>query len=238
MHPYPSTPPTPLRVRDLPESDRPRERLARLGPGALSGPELLAILLGGGTVDENAVQVGSRLLRDLGGLVGLHQAGFDTLLAQRGLGPARACQLLAAIELGRRIATPGAQTTLTITCPADAADLVRLEMSAFEQEHLRVIFLNTRNRVLGWEDVYRGTLNSVPTRIGEIFKQAIRKNAAGVILCHNHPSQDPTPSPDDVALTREVVRAGELLQIQVLDHLIIALGRFVSLKERGLGFDA
>jgi DNA repair protein RadC len=120
--------------------------------------------------------------------------------------------------------------------PQDAADLVRYEMSALEQEELRVLLLDNRNRVLAVESVYRGSVNSSQVRVGELFKAAIRRNAPALIVAHNHPSGDPTPSPDDVAVTRAIVQAGKLLDVDVLDHLVIAGGKFVSLKERGLGF--
>jgi len=118
----------------------------------------------------------------------------------------------------------------------EAADLVRYEMGALEQEELRVVLLDTRNRVLGIEAIYKGSLNSSQVRVGELFKNAIRRNAASIIVVHNHPSGDPTPSPDDIALTRAITQAGKLLDVEVMDHLVIGQGRYVSLKERGLGF--
>jgi DNA repair protein RadC len=224
------------RIADLAVSERPRERLARLGPQNLSLPELLAILLRVGVSGENAVQVGERILQTFGGLGGLHRAPYEEICAQRGVGPAKAAQILAAIELGRRLSTLELEERKAINSPTDAADLVKYEMSALEQEHLRVILLDTRNQLLGVVEVYRGSLNSSQVRVGELFKDAIRRNAASVIIAHNHPSGDPTPSPDDVAITRQIAEAGKLLDIDVLDHLVIGRGRFVSLKERGLGF--
>ncbi len=230
------TPRPTYRITDLADDDRPRERLAKLGPQALSSAELIAILLRVGVPGENAVQVGQRLLTHFGGITGLHRASIEEVIAHHGVGPAKAAQLKAAIELGRRLTLESPDERPTINSPADAAALIQYEMSAFEQEHLRVMHLNTRNRVLGMEDVYRGSLNSSQVRVGEIFKSAIRRNASAVIVAHNHPSGDPTPSPDDVAITRAFVQAGKLLDIDVLDHLVIGQGRFVSMKERGLGF--
>ena len=224
------------RITDLEETDRPRERLAKLGPQALSNAELIAILLRTGVPGENAVQVGQRLLQAFGGLPGLHRAEYEEVCTQHGIGPAKAAQIKAAIELGRRLNAALPEDRPAIHSPADAADLVRYEMSALEQEHLRVILLDTRNRVLAIKDVYQGSLNSSHVRIGEVFKHAIRQNSAAIIVVHNHPSGDPTPSPDDVAVTRAIVQSGKLLDIEVLDHLVIGRGRFVSLKERGLGF--
>jgi DNA repair protein RadC len=224
------------RITDITETERPRERLARLGPQALSNAELIAILLRVGVPGENAVQVGQRLLQQFGGLAGLHRATFDEVCAQHGIAEAKASQIKAAIELGRRMTVEAPEERPAIHSPEDAAALVKYEMSALEQEELRVLLLDTRNRVLGVVTIYRGSLNSSQVRVGELFKPAIRRNAAAVIIVHNHPSGDPSPSPDDVALTRAIVQAGILLDIEVLDHLVIGQGRYVSLKERGLGF--
>lgn len=225
------------RIADLQESERPRERLQRLGAGSLSEAELLAILLRVGIEGENAVEVGQRLLVHFGGLSGLHQADFSELCNQRGLGVAKASQIKAAIELGRRLSLLTPEERPAIHSPADAAALVQYEMSALEQEELRVMQLDMRNRVLHIETLYRGSLNSSQVRIGELFKSAIRRNAASVLIVHNHPSGDPTPSPEDVTVTRAIVSAGKLLDIDILDHLIIGRGRWISLKERGLGFN-
>lgn len=225
------------RILDLPTNDRPRERLEREGPAVLSNAELLAILLRVGIAGENAVRVAERLLAQLNGLAGLHRAGFADLRAQKGIGPAKAAQLQAAIELGRRIASTPAEDRPTISSPADAANLLMYQMAGLDQEYLYVILLDTRNRVLGRPlEVYHGSLNTSLIRVGELFREAIKVNAAGLIVAHNHPSGDPSPSPEDVAVTRALVEAGKLLDIAVLDHLVIGGYRFVSLKERGLGF--
>jgi DNA repair protein RadC len=224
------------RITDLAADERPRERLAKLGPQALSSAELLAILLRVGVPGENAVQVGQRLLQTFGGLTGLHRATFDEVRAQHGIGEAKAAQIKAAIELGRRLMVESPEERPAINSPAEAAALVQYEMSGLEQEHLRVILLDTRNHVLGIEEVYKGSVNSSQVHIGEVFKPAIRRNAPAIIVIHNHPSGDPTPSPDDVAVTRAILQAGKLLDIDVLDHMVIGQGRWVSLKERGLGF--
>lgn len=224
------------RITDLHQSDRPRERLASLGPQALSNAELIAILLRVGVPGENAVQVGQRLLQTFGGIAGIHRAPFVDLINQHGIGEAKAAQLKAAVELGRRLTLESPDERPTINSPADAAALVQYEMAALEQENLRVMLLDRRNRVLEVTDLYRGSVSSAQVRVGEIFREAIRKNASALIVIHNHPSGDPTPSPDDVALTRAIVQAGKMLDVDVLDHLVIGQGRWVSLKERGLGF--
>ena len=224
------------RIADLPASDRPRERLKQLGPQALSSAELLAILLRVGVSGENAVQVGQRLLQTFGGLGGLQRAAFEEVCAARGIGAAKAAQIKAAIEIGRRLALETPPARPLVRSPADAAALVQYEMAGLEKEHMRVLLLDTRNRVLDIVEVARGSVNAAHLRIAEVFTPAVRRNAAAVLVVHNHPSGDPSPSPDDTAITRAIVQAGRLLDIEVLDHLVIGQGKFVSMKERGLGF--
>jgi DNA repair protein RadC len=224
------------RITDLNETERPRERLSALGPQALSNAELLGILLRVGVQGQNAVEMGQQLLSDFHGLSGLHRAPFEELINQRGIGEAKAAQIKAAIELGRRLTVDSPEERPTINSPADVAALVQYEMSALEQEHLRVLLLDTRNHVLDIVEVYQGSVNTSQIRVGEVFKAAIRRNATAVIVVHNHPSGDPTPSPDDLAVTRALVQAGKLLDLEVLDHVIIGQGRTTSMKERGLGF--
>jgi DNA repair protein RadC len=223
-------------IKELPSSERPRERLLHYGVNALSNGELLAIILRTGTGGENVVRVAQRLLATFGGLAGLAQASTAELIAEKGLGPAKTAQLKAALELGRRLLVELPEERPQIRSPADAANLVMSEMSLLEQEHLRVMLLDTKNRVLATPTVYVGSLNTSLIRVGELFREAIRANCASLIVAHNHPSGDPTPSPEDVAVTKQIVEAGTLLDIEVLDHLIIGQHRFVSLKERGLGF--
>jgi DNA repair protein RadC len=223
-------------IKELPSSERPRERLLHYGPGALSNGELLAIILRTGTRDENVIRVAQRLLASFGGLTGLAQASTAELTAEKGLGPAKAAQLKAALEMGRRLLIELPDERVQIRAPADAANLVMSEMSLLEQEHLRTMLLDTKNRVLATPTIYVGSLNTSLIRVGELFREAIRANSASLIVLHNHPSGDPTPSPEDVAVTRQIVEAGKLLDVEVLDHLIIGQQRFVSLKERGLGF--
>lgn len=224
------------RITDLDRADRPRERLANIGPAALSNSELIAILLGSGIRGQNAVQLGQALLMDLGGVADLPKISYKELCKRRGIGRAKAAQLIAAIELGRRISISTPDDRPRIQSPDDAANLLLYEMGALEQEHLRVLLLNTRNECLDTVEVYRGSLNSSLVRVGEIFREAIKQNAAAIIVAHNHPSGDPTPSPEDIAVTRAIVDAGKLVDIEVLDHLVIGHNRFISLKAKGLGF--
>ena len=228
---------TGYRITDLATSERPRERLAALGAGALSSAELIAILLRTGIEGLNAVQLAQNILIDLGGLAGLHRVPYEELRSRRGIGPAKAAQLKAAVELGRRLGAAVPEDRPAIQSPDDAAALLLYEMGALEQEHLRVLLLDTKNRLIRTIEVYRGSLNTSLIRVGEVFRDAVRSNAASVIVVHNHPSGDPTPSPEDVSVTRALVEAGNLLDIEVLDHLVIGKNCFVSLKSKDLGFN-
>jgi DNA repair protein RadC len=224
------------RIQDLPPAERPRERLAACGAEALTSAELIGILLRTGVEGRSAVQLAQDLLLGVGGLTGLHRIPLEELCAWRGIGRSKAAQIKAAIELGRRLAVAKPEETPVIQSPGDAAALLLYEMGALEQEHLRVLLLDTRNRLLRMVEVYHGSLNSSLIRVGEVFRDAVRANAAAIVVVHNHPSGDPTPSADDVAVTRAIIEAGKLLDIEVLDHIVLGKGRYVSLKEKGLGF--
>ena len=223
-----------VHIHDLPQSERPRERLLSVGAKGLSNTELLAILLRTGTQGESALGVAGRLLATYG-LDGLQRASAGELAAERGLGPATASQLKAALELGQRLATLQPEERPSISGPEDVVGLVGAEMALLEQEELRVLLLSTKNRVQAIETVYRGSVNAAQVRIGEVLRDAVRRNCPALIAVHNHPSGDPTPSRDDVRMTKDLVLAGELLDIDVLDHVIVAAGgRQVSLREDGL----
>jgi DNA repair protein RadC len=224
------------RIRDLESSQRPRERLASLGATSLSNAELIAILLRTGIKGINAVQLGQKILMDCGGLAGLHRLSYTELCRMRGIGPAKAAQIKAAVELGNRFAASTPTEHPVIQSPEDAASLILYEMGALEQEHLNVMLLDTRNRMVKLVEVYRGSLNSSLIRVSEVFKEAVRANAAAIIVVHNHPSGDPTPSPEDISVTQAIVQAGKLLDIEVLDHIVVGKNKFISLKSRGLGF--
>lgn len=223
-------------IRDLPVSERPRERLRERGAAALSSAELLAIILRTGTPSENVLALASRALARFGGLAGLAKASFGELCGERGLGEAKAAQVKAALELGRRLLSTQPEERATVHSPQDVANLVMAEMDLFDQEHLRVLLLNTKNHVLAMPEVYKGNVNSTLVRVGELFREAIREGCPALIVVHNHPSGDPTPSGDDVEMTRQMVEAGQLLGIDVLDHIVIGRQSYVSLRERGLGF--
>jgi DNA repair protein RadC len=226
-----------LTIHDFPVGERPRERLQHYGAAALSNAELLAILLRVGRPGENVVALSTRLLKEFGDVAGLAKANFNDLIRIKGISTAKAAQVKAALELGRRLLLSSPDARPQITSPTDAANLLMLEMGSLEQEHLRTVLLDTKNRVLASPTVYVGNVNSSIIRVSEVFREAVRQNATALIVAHNHPSGDPAPSPEDIQVTRSIVEAGLLLGVEVLDHLIIGHQRFVSLKERGLGFD-
>ncbi len=218
----------------LPLRERPAERVITRAD-ACTIVELLAALLGGPQPIETADAL---LAHFQGRLSDLRRAQAHEIADIPGIGQQNAARIKAALELGLRLTLNTEEERPTIHSPADAAAMLQHEMGMLEQEHLRVMLLDTRNRVIDVVEVYHGNLNSAQVRVAEVFRDAIRRNAAAIIVCHNHPSNVPDPSPDDVAVTRAIVQAGKLLDIETLDHLIICLGRFVSLKERGLGFDS
>jgi DNA repair protein RadC len=198
--------------------------------------ELLAILLRVGVAGTNVVQLAQQLLVEQGGWPGLQRMDFGALCERHGMGEAKTSTLKAALEIGRRLLLTEHEQRFQIKSPSDVADLLMIEMSHLDQEHLRTVLLDTKNRVQAISTVYIGSLNTSMIRVGEVFKEAVRRNSAALIVSHNHPSGDPTPSPEDVLVTREIISAGKLLDIDVLDHLVIGQGRFVSMRERGLGF--
>ena len=220
------------RLHALPLRERPAARIYNYGTGSVNLTELLAAVLGGSCQLELAEQ----LITKYQSLASLCNAPLTELQALSGLGYASAARIKAALELGRRLVRETPDERPQIRSPEDAANLVMLEMSLLEKEHMRLVLLDTKNRVLDTPTVYIGNLNTTVVRIAELFRCALRANCASMIVVHNHPSGDPTPSPEDVRVTEQIVRAGVMLDIDVLDHLIIGNQRFVSLKERKLGF--
>ena len=225
-----------LMIREMQPDERPRERLRNAGPGSLSNSELLAILLNTGIKGESVTTMSQRLLHQCGGLSGLMRMEFLELAKVRGVGESKASKVKAAFELGRRLAAISEEGRPRIESPEDIVQLLGIEMAALEQEQLRVVLLDTKNHVQTTRMVYQGSVNAASIRTAEVFRDAVRHNSVGIVLVHHHPSGDPTPSAADVYVTLELVAAGELLDIKVLDHLIIGQGRHVSLKRLGLGF--
>jgi DNA repair protein RadC len=225
------------RLRELPATERPRERLAMRGPAGLTSAELIAIVWGSGAAGRSATELADEALARHEGLTGLARASDLELEAIPGVGPVRAAQLAAAFELGRRLLADWPSARWTVRSPRDVADRLVLQMGRLEREELRIVLLNTKNVVLRVATVYQGNVSSSLVRVGELFRDAVRLNATGVILAHNHPSGDPTPSPDDLHLTAEALAAGRLLDIDLLDHLVIGHDAYVSLRDRGVIFD-
>lgn len=225
-----------LTIREMPDEDRPREKLQKFGSGALTDSELLAILLRVGVQGESVVALSQRLLRDYGGLTGLSRVPFEQLCELRGMGEAKAAQLKAALEIGRRLLLAGPEERLTVRSPGDIATVLMLEMADLEQEHLKLVLLNTKNQVTRMSTFYKGTVNSSQVRVAELFKEAVRHNATSIILAHNHPSGDPSPSPEDIRITELAIEAGKLLEIEILDHIVIGHQRWLSLREKHLAF--
>ena len=224
-------------IRDLPAAERPRERLLHYGASALSNAELIAILLRTGLEGESALGVAQRLLSRFSGLRGIATASYGELSAERGISDAKYCHLVAALELGRRLASVSVEDRVVIRSPQDVANLLMAEMSLLSQEHLRVLLLTSKNQVLGVHNIYVGTVNTSLVRAAEVLRPAIRDNCPAIILVHNHPSGDPAPSTQDVDLTRQLHEASQVLNIDLLDHIVIGHHGFVSMKEKGLGFE-
>lgn len=221
-------------LRDVPPEERPRERMLRSGAGSLSNAELIAILLRTGTIKESAVILAQRLLIEAGGLRQLAQMNTEQLTAIKGIGHAKALQIQAGIELGRRMVRTTQPETVTIRSPHDVSLLVSEELRYLQKEHFVCLFLNTKNHVIGQETLSIGSLNASIVHPREVFLAAIKRSSASIICVHNHPSGDPTPSPEDIEITRRLAEAGQVIGIDVLDHVIVGDTKNVSLKELGL----
>lgn len=222
-----------LKIRDVHEADRPRERLIRQGSQSLSNQELLAILLRTGTREESVLALANRVLLNFEKLHALKHATLEEIVAIKGIGEAKAVQLLAAIELGRRLAQKEVEDRFTIRSPEDAANFLMQDMTALQQEHFVVLFLNTKNQVIHQKTIFIGSLNASIVHPREIFREAVKRSAASIICAHNHPSGVPTPSPEDIDVTNRLVEAGIIIGVDLLDHVIIGDHQFISMKEKG-----
>lgn len=219
----------------MPKDERPRERLQKYGAQALSDTELLAVIIRTGTKSESALMVAQRLLKGDGGKNGLDfiaRATIEELSKVKGIGAAKSIQIKAAMELGRRIYSSMVTDEMTIICPDDVFQLLINDMRFLEKEHFKTILLNTKNKVISVEDISVGSLNTSIVHPREVFKPAIKRSSASIILAHNHPSGDPTPSREDLEVTRRLKDAGKIIGIEVLDHIIFGDNCYVSLKEK------
>ena len=223
-----------IRVMDLPENERPRERLLRYGADSLSNGELLAIILRTGIANENVLNLSSRVIKNCGGLNGILTMSADGFMSISGIGKAKAAQILAVVEISKRFKSFHAGENIKITQPIDAANIVMDNMRTMKKEYLKVIMMNTKNIIISIKDVSIGSLNSSIVHPREVFTEAIKNSSASIIICHNHPSGDPTPSNEDINITYRLKECGKLLGIELVDHIIIGEGKYISLKEKGI----
>ena len=224
-----------MNIKKLPDQERPREKLLARGKEVLNNAELLAILLRTGTMEKSALELAKEIIAiNDDGLLGLCDSTPEELSRIKGMGKAKACQILAAVELGRRVATQPRKDRVSIGKPGDIVDLFMEKMRYYKEEHFAALLLDTKGKIIEEVSVSVGDLNSAPVHPREVFKQAVKRSAAAVVLIHNHPSGDPTPSPDDLSITVRLVEAAEILGINVVDHIIIGDGVYTSLKAEEL----
>jgi DNA repair protein RadC len=224
---------TKLMIRDYPTDERPRERMVQNGAASLSNQELLAIILRTGTKSESVLQLSNRVLTTFEGFRLLKEASLEEITNINGIGQAKAVQIMAAVEIGRRISNLAYDDRYSIRSPEDGANYVMNDMRFLSQEHFVCLYLNTKNQVLHKQTIFIGSLNASIVHPREVFKEAFRRSAASIICIHNHPSGDPTPSREDIEVTKRLVECGKIIGIEVLDHLIIGEKKYVSLKEKG-----
>lgn len=222
-----------LKIHDVHEADRPRERLLRQGAKSLSNQELIAILLGTGTKQESVLTVANRVLLTFEKLHNLKFATLEEMTEIKGIGEAKAVLLLASIELGRRLASKEDEQRYTIRSPEDAANFLMQDMTSLQQEHFVCLFLNVKNQILHKKTIFVGSLNASIVHPREIFREAVKRSAASIICAHNHPSGIPTPSPEDIDVTTRLYEAGKIVGVDLLDHVIIGDHQFISMKEKG-----
>ncbi|MFC5542216.1 MAG: DNA repair protein RadC [Bacilli bacterium] len=222
-----------LLIRDLHVDDRPRERLIKQGPQSLSNQELIAILLRTGTKRESVLSLANRVLIYFEKLHELKHATLEEIMSIKGIGQAKAVQLLAAIELGRRLSQKQVESRFTIRSPKDAASFLMPEMASLQQEHFVALYLNVKNQVIHKQTIFIGSLNSSIVHPREIFKEAVKRSAASIICAHNHPSGNAAPSPEDIEVTKRLQEAGFIIGIELIDHIIIGDHQYYSLKEQG-----
>lgn len=224
-----------LRIIDIPQNERPVEKLITFGAETLNNSELLAIILRSGVKGENVLSLSQRVLGELNGLNGLLNASYKDITSIKGIKEVKASQILALVELGRRLnALKGKADEISINSPQDIGNMLKSEMSGLNQEVLKLIVLNTKNKIIRIKDVFKGTLNTSIVHPREIYSEAIKCGGASIIICHNHPSGDPTPSKEDINITERIKQCGKIVGIELLDHIIVGDQKFLSLKEKGI----
>ncbi|MGL4453611.1 MAG: RadC family protein [Sarcina sp.] len=222
-----------LKIYQIPKDERPREKLLNKGVKALTDAELLALLLRTGTKDESALELSDRLLKTVNGVGGIFHTPVETLMKIKGIKEAKASQLIAACELYERAACEK-RNSMQIKSARDVVSVLEHNFFKDTQEVVRLLCLNTKNNIISTKEVFKGSLNSSIVHPREIFKEAIHLSAASIILCHNHPSGDPTPSIEDINITKRIKSCGEIIGIELLDHVILGKNNFISLKEKGI----
>lgn len=224
-----------IKINDIPKNERPMEKLLKYGADDLTNAELLAVLLRSGTRGENIISLSTRLLSEVGGLDGLLHINLDEVKKLKGIKDVKACQIVAMMELFKRFRTlKSISNDFKVSSPKDISTLLINEMNNLNQEVLKLILLNTKNIVIGVRDVFKGSLNSSIVHPREIFREAVQRGSANIIICHNHPSGDSTPSKEDINITLRIKQCGDLMGIKLLDHIIIGNNNYISLKEKGI----
>lgn len=222
-------------IKDMPLNERPREKLYKYGVKSLSNAELIAIIIRTGNRQDTALELANRLLSlDSRGLSFLSDVSFEELTSVKGIGECKASQILAVVELGKRISTQSIDEKVKVTSPIDIINLLMEEMRYLKKEHFKVAILDTKNQIITIENISVGNLNSSIVHPREVFNAAIRRSANSIILIHNHPSGDPTPSREDINITNRIIDAGNIIGIKVLDHIIIGDNKYISFKERNI----
>lgn len=229
-----------MNIKDYPKEEKPREKLMMRGPEHLSNQELLAILIGSGTREKSALSVAEEMLAmDKGGLEHLRDCTVEELSLVRGIGAAKACHVVAAFELGRRVrfSSGAVKEQLSILNCSDIADIFMSELQDSKKEHFKTVLLDSQSKVISIETAAIGDLNTAIVNPREVFKSAVKKSAASAAFVHNHPSGDPTPSMEDINITRRLIECGNLLGIRVVDHLVIGSGKYISMRQEGYFLD-
>ncbi|HHV27486.1 JAB domain-containing protein [Anaerosalibacter bizertensis] len=222
-------------IKDMPLNERPREKLYKYGAKSLSNAELIAVIIRTGSRSDTAIELAQRLISiDKRGIGFLSEASFEELTSVKGIGKCKAAQIISAIELGKRIAAQGGEDKVKVTSPVDIVGLIMEEMRYLKKEHFRIAILDTKNHIIAIEEISIGNLNSSIVHPREVFNIAIRRTANSIILIHNHPSGDPTPSREDINITNRLIEAGNIIGIKVLDHIIIGDNRYLSFRERNI----
>ena len=220
-----------LLIKEMHDSDKPRERLMNYGPDKLTNQELLGIIINTGTREESSITVANRIIKDMKTIRELRGLTYQELTSVKGIGEAKAITILAVIELAIRMHTHSLEEDIFIKSPDDVSDLLMEKMRYFQQEHFVVLYLSTKNMVIHQETMFKGSLNTSIVHPREVYKEAVKRSAAAIICVHNHPSGDPSPSREDIEVTRRLHECGEMIGVDFLDHIIIGSGKYISLKE-------